>query len=167
MKRKWINVTFGIIIFIIVLLFLIMHFVKTPHKYQRDIQRLKMENSEYYYKQFPDELPESATKIKWICVSSMMQGSGYDALFFYADKSYLSEVYNHYVSEADIYHYKDYAWVDSKDKAAFFPKINDMTDEEKSNVIVFIIYDNGDMNHPHNSGIYMNQEEGYICFFAQ
>lgn len=48
-----------------------------------------------------------------------------------------------------------------------FPKINDMTEEEKLNTIVFVTYDNGDANYPHSSGLYINQTEGYVCFYVQ
>lgn len=139
-----------------------------PYEYKKDIQSLKAENAEYdNYTHFPDEIPDCASKVEWICVPGLMQGSHYEALFFYADEAYLSEVYDTYISRAEVYTYKEYAWENEKEQMITFPKSNDIMEEEKSNVTVLITYDNGDGNHPRSSGLYINPEQGYVCFFAQ
>lgn len=137
------------------------------YEYEKDIATLKTEASQEYY-HFPDKIPAVASDVKWRCVPSFLQGSGYHNLFFYADESYLQKIYNAYVEEATIYTYSQYAWVNNDTgKSAIFPDASGIDEAERKNVEVFILYDNQDINHLHNGGFYINQTEGYICFFAQ
>lgn len=139
-----------------------------PYEYKKDIRSLKAENAgDDSYAHFPDEIPECASKIEWSCVPGLMQGSHYETLFFYADEAYLSEIYNTYISKAEVYTYKGYGWENEKQQTITFPKRNDIMEEEKPNVTVFITYDNGEDNHSRTSGLYINPEQGYVCFFAQ
>lgn len=137
------------------------------YEYKKDIMSLKEEAfQEYYY--FPDEIPEKASKVKWMCLPSFMQGSGYHKLFFYTDEAYLEEIYTVFAKEATIYTYEQYAWINKDTKQmASFPGDSAIEVSERKNVEVFMLYDNNDINHLHNGGFYINQKEGYICFFAQ
>lgn len=134
------------------------------YEYRSDIANYKEGAAGEYYQEFPNE----AKDIKWICFPSLMQGSGYDALFFYADSDYVKGPYEKYSVSATKYCYSNYGWENGKTgKTVTFPKINDMTEEEKSDTTVFVTYDNENPNHPHSSGVYINQTEGYVCFFTQ
>lgn len=142
------------------------------YEYEKDIEDLKAdslkENSLREYSHFPDELPTVASGVKWMCVPNFMQGTGYDQLFFFADEVYLQKIYNAYAEEATIYTYSQYDWVNNDTgKCAVFPDAIGIDEAERKNVEVFILYDNEDFNHLHNSGFYINQTEGYICFWAQ
>lgn len=138
------------------------------YEYRNDIANYKIGSTGEYYKEFPNEIPDEAKDIKWICCPSFMQGSGYDALFFRANSSYLKELYQKYSDLAIKYTYSNYGWENKETGTTVtFPQINDMIEEEKLDVTVFVTYDNGDVNHPHNSGFYINQAEGYVCFFVQ
>lgn len=140
----------------------------TAYEYRNDIANYKMGNTGEYYSEFPDKIPDEAKNIKWICISNFIQGSGYNALFFHANSSYLEKLYEKYSDSAIQYNYSNYGWENLETgKAVTFPKINDMTEEEKLNTIVFVTYDNGDANYPHSSGLYINQTEGYVCFYVQ
>lgn len=137
------------------------------YEYKKDITTLKEDAlQEYYY--FPDEIPEKASKVKWMCVPSFMQGSDYHKLFFFTDESYIQEIYNTFSEEAIIYTYNQYAWINNDtQKMATFPGDSAIDENERKDVEVFMLYDNNDINHLHNGGFYINQTEGYICFFAQ
>lgn len=138
------------------------------YEYKNDIQKLKVESPQNY-SHFPDVIPDSATGIKWMCLPNFMQGSGYEALFFYANETYIKEIYNRYAPIATVYTYSDEecTWINNEVKnTVSFPKINEISDEDKKNVIVMITADNGNLNHPHNSGLYINKVDGYVCFFA-
>lgn len=138
------------------------------YEYQKDIANYKTGNAGEYYTEFPDEIPDGAIDIKWICRPSLMQGSGYDVLFFRADSNYLNKMYEKYAASMNLYTYSNYGWENKKTgKAVTFPNIIDMTEQEKANVTVIVVYDNGDINHPHSSGLYINQIEGYVCFYGQ
>lgn len=138
------------------------------YEYQNDIANYKAGSTGEYYKEFPDEIPDGAKDIKWICCPSFMQGSGYNVLFFRANSNYLKELYEKYSDSMTKYTYSNFGWENRETrKTVTFPKINDMTEEEKLDVTVFVTYDNGDVNHVHNSGLYINQTEGYVCFFVQ
>lgn len=118
--------------------------------------------------EFPDAIPDEAKGIKWICCPGFMQGSGYDVLFFRADSSYLKKIYEEYATLTNVYTYSNYGWENKKaGRTVTFPQIIDMTEQEKTNVTVIVTYDNGDINHPHSSGLYINQIEGYVCFYRQ
>lgn len=146
------------------------------YEYKNDIAALKVEASQRYY-YFPDKIPDLASNVEWVCFPSLLQGSGYHKLFFYADESYLQEVYDTYAEYATIYTYEymydydQYAWanhdMESNMFLDWFPGVNTIEEQERKNVKVLILYDNQDANHPHNSGLYINQVEGYVCFFAQ
>lgn len=137
------------------------------YEYKNDIRNLKTKNTQDYL-QFPDIIPDSATHVKWVCIPSYMQGSGYDALFFCADASYIDEIYNRYISSAMIYLYEEGEWINKEiKKAIFFPKLNDISVEDGKNVCVMIMVDNDDINHPHISGLYINRVDGYVCYFVE
>ncbi|MCM1399388.1 MAG: hypothetical protein NC225_07915 [Clostridium sp.] len=138
------------------------------YEYKNDIARCKTGNTGVYYTEFPDLLPDGAEKVKWICCPSLMQGSGYNVLFFYTDKNYIEELYGKYADAATTYTYSNYGWENKKTgKSVTFPKTIEMTEEEKMDVTVFVTYDNGDINHPHSSGLYINQAECYVGFYTQ
>ena len=89
-------------------------------------------------------------------------------LFFFTDESYIQEIYNTFSEEAIIYTYNQYAWINNDtQKMATFPGDSAIDENERKDVEVFMLYDNNDINHLHNGGFYINQTEGYICFFAQ
>ena len=135
------------------------------YEYKKDIEILKSDALQKYY-YFPDEIPTIASGVEWVCFPSLLQGSGYHKLFFYADESYLQNVYSMYVEEATIYTYNQYEWTNYEiGKSTTFPEENVIDETEKKNVEVFILYDNQDTTHFHNGGFYINQTEGYICFF--
>lgn len=137
------------------------------YEYKNDIQHLKSESLQEYG-HFPDILPDTATNVKWVCMPSLMQGSGYEALFFYADDLYIEEIYHQYAPKATIYRYEDYGWVNKEiKKTVFFPMVGEISEQDRENVFVLILTDNQDAHHPQNSGVYINQAEGYVCFFAQ
>lgn len=139
-----------------------------PYEYRNDIMNYKTGNTREYYTEFPDEIPDEAKDIKWICCPSFMQGSGYDVLFFRSDNNYLKKLYEDYSALLNVYTYSNYGWENKKTgKTVTFPQIIDMTEQEKINVTVIVTYDNGDVNHPHSSGLYINQIEGYVCFYRQ
>lgn len=137
------------------------------YEYKKDIASLKTETPQKYY-YFPDKIPESASGVEWICMPGFLQGSGYHKLFFYADEFYLQEVYDTYAEYAAIYTYDQYVWKNNDMKQSItIPGVDDIGEEERENVKVLILYDNQDVNHSHNGGLYINQPEGYICFFEQ
>ena len=97
-----------------------------------------------------------------------MQGSGYDALFFYADDLYIEEVYDTHVMSSAIYTYENYEWRNNEvKKDIYFPRVNDISEQDRENVSVLVTVDNDDLNHPHISGLYVNKAAGYVCYFAQ
>ena len=137
------------------------------YEYKKDIATLKADDMKEYY-HFPDEIPSIASGVEWVCFPSLMQGSGYHKLFFYADESYLQKIYDSYSEYATIYTYNQYGWTNPNTKeTTTFPDENVIDKTERKNVEVFILFDNQDINHLHNSGFYINQTKGYICFFAQ
>ncbi len=138
------------------------------YEYRNDIANYKTGSIREYYAEFPDAIPDEAKGIKWICCPGFMQGSGYDVLFFRADSSYLKKIYEEYATLTNVYTYSNYGWENKKaGRTVTFPQIIDMTEQEKTNVTVIVTYDNGDINHLHSSGLYINQIEGYVCFYRQ
>lgn len=138
-----------------------------PYEYKKDMATLKADYLQKY-EYFPDSIPKEASGVKWMCCPSMMQGMGYEKLFFYAEETYLQEICNTYEDKATIYTYSEYAWMNNKMKKTIsFPGDHDIDKEEREHVEVFILYDNQDAKHSHNGGFYINQTEGYIGFFAQ
>lgn len=138
------------------------------YEYKNDIQNLKIENPQIY-SHFPDTIPDSAMDIKWVCLPNFLQGNGYEALFFYADDSYIEEIYDTYISMTAIYKYSDenYTWTNNEGKSIVsFPRINEISDKDKENVCVIIMTDNGNSDYSHKSGLYINKVDGYVCFFA-
>lgn len=142
-----------------------------PYEYKRDIQSLKSGYKSQCFTQFPDKIPDNASKVEWVCTPSVWQARGHEALFFYADEAYLSEVYDTYAPYAEVYTYGISGldagyWIRIDElgvsHSVRFPIVNAMTDEEKLNVTVLILYD--DMWY--NGGLYINQAEGYVCFFS-
>ncbi len=145
------------------------------YEYKNDIASLKLEDSQKYY-YFPDKIPDSASNVEWVCLPSMLQGTGYHKLFFYADESYLHKVYDTYAEYATIYTYELYddqyaSWVNHDMENImlldWFPGEDTIEEADKKNVKVFILYDNQDANHLRNGGLYINQLVGYVCFFEQ
>lgn len=146
------------------------------YEYKNDIASLKAEDSESYY-YFPDKIPDLASDVEWVCLPNFLQGTGYHKLFFYADESYLQEVYDTYAEYAAIYTYEYIydnrftSWANHDMESImvldWFPGENAIEEQERKNVKVLILYDNQDANHPRNGGLYINQAEGYVCFFAQ
>ena len=146
------------------------------YEYKNDIASLKAEASERYY-YFPDKIPDLASNVEWICLPNFLQGTGYHKLFFYADESYLQKVYDTYAEYATIYTYEYLydnpfaSWANHNMESImvldWFPGENAIKEQERKNVQVLILYDNQDANRPRNGGIYINQVEGYVCFFAQ
>jgi hypothetical protein len=137
------------------------------YEYKTDIMSLKAESPEEYY-QFPDNIPDSASKVKWVCLPNFLQGTGYHKLFFYEDTSYLKDIYETYAGQATIYTYVDYSWWNAEmDESTSFPGETEIPEHEKMNVQVLMLYDNQETTHYHNSGLYINQTEKYVCFFAQ
>ena len=136
------------------------------YEYKHDILKLKFESSQKY-QHFPGAIPKIARNVKWKCVPSLLQGSGYEGLLFYAEKEYIEEIYNKYASATTLYKYDGYEWRNEKlKKATFFPQINSIAELEREDVVVIILYENNDIHHPGNSGLYLNQTEGYVCFFS-
>ncbi len=137
------------------------------YEYKKDIASLKTDDLQEY-SHFPDNIPEFASDVEWVCFPSMLQGSGYHRLFFYADTSYLQEIYDTYAEYATIYTYDQYAWTNhDMEKSITFPEGSSIEEQDRNDVKVLMLYDNQDVNHSHNGGIYINKVEGYIGFFAQ
>ncbi len=145
------------------------------YEYKNDIASLKAESPQKYY-YFPDKIPDLASNVEWVCLPSMLQGTGYNKLFFYANESYLQEVYDTYAEYATIYtceldddQYASWANHDMKKTMLldWFPGEDAIKEQDKKNVKILILYDNQDADHPRNGGLYINQVEGYVCFFAQ
>lgn len=173
-KTLWLN-TIGMLLCLVIVWDMtkwldIFYPYHAPYEYKQDIQRLKSGYRGQCFTQFPDEIPADAFKVKWVCMPSLMQARGHEALFFYADKEYLSKVYDTYALSADIYTYKENDFqIDSgertersRNRSIWFPIVNDMTNEEKKNVEVLILCEYS----YYNGGLYINQQEGYICFFV-
>lgn len=137
------------------------------YEYKKDMASFKADSlQEYYY--FPDRIPKGASRVKWMCVPNLMQGTGYEKLFFYVDDSYLQEICNTYKEKATVYKYSEYAWTNSDTgKFTTFPGDSAIEKEERNDIEVFMLYDNQDVNYLHNGGFYVNYKEGYICFFSQ
>ena len=140
---------------------------RAPYEYKKDMASFKADSlQEYYF--FPDRIPKGSSGVKWMCVPNLMQGIGYEKLFFYADDSYLQEICNTYKEKATVYKYIEYAWTNSDTgKFTTFPGDSSIDSDEREDIEVFMLYDNQDANHLHNGGFYINQKEGYICFFSQ
>ena len=140
---------------------------RASYEYKKDMASLKTDSlQEYYF--FPDRIPKGAAGVKWMCAPNLMQGIGYEKLFFYAEDSYIQEICNTYKEGATIYKYNEYAWTNNEmEKIIYFPGEHDIDIEQRENVEVFMFYDNQDVNHLHNCGFYINWIEGYIGFFAQ
>lgn len=135
------------------------------YEYKNDIYNFKIERPQKY-SHFPDNIPKTASNVKWLCMPGFMQGSSYEALFFYADEPYIEESYNKYAEVATIYTYDGYDWINKEGKnLIFFPKVNDISEEERRNVSVLVITDNHDVDNLQISGLYLNQEAGYVCYF--
>lgn len=140
---------------------------RAPYEYKKDMASFKADSlQEYFF--FPDRIPKGASEVKWMCAPNLMQGIGYEKLFFYAEDSYIKEICDTYKEKATIYQYMEYAWTNSETgKITTFPGDSSIEEEELNDIEVFMIYDNQDANHLHNGGFYINQKEGYICFFSQ
>lgn len=140
---------------------------RAPYEYKKDMASFKADSMQEYYF-FPDRIPKGASEVKWMCAPNLMQGIGYEKLFFYAEDSYIKEICDTYKEKATIYQYMEYAWTNSETgKITTFPGDSLIEEEERNDIEVFMIYDNQDANHLHNGGFYINQNEGYICFFSQ
>ena len=154
------------------------------HEYAMDIASYKAKYPKKYFF-FPDKIPKTASGVEWICLPSMLQGSGYRKLFFYADESYIHELRELYIDEATIYTYDHYAWInqdlekdestDTEDSSAqtkhtksiTLPDGNSMKEEERNDIEAFVMYEVQDSDHNSNSGFYINEKEHYVCFWAQ
>lgn len=168
-KKSFLGVADIFILWIFCSPFNVLYPYHATYEYKNDIQNLKSESPQIY-SHFPDTIPDSASKVKWVCLSGLLQGSGYEALFFYADDSYLEEIYETYAFNSTLYTYaeEERTWI-SKDakKLTYFPEEDEISDDDKKNVSVFILTENSNLNHSHISGFYINQTDGYICFFAE
>lgn len=129
-------------------------------EYKYDIEEFKEEYGEEY-DHFPDELPESAKHVKWVITPGIMQGNSFEYLHFSADKNYIDEVIREY-SEVMIYTSDEYG-----DFPVSFPGMKEIADGKEKYITVYVIYDNGDWNHQHIYGFYVNRKDNQICFFNE
>ena len=139
------------------------------YEYKNDIASLKMEREEKFYF-FPQQIPESASRVEWVCSPGMMQGSAYQTLFFEVEDRYLQEMIDTYGKEATIYKWDgQYDWVnDDLERDILLGECkNRIASEDRKNVTVYVLYDNLETDNVHNGGFYINEPNGYICFWAQ
>lgn len=126
-----------------------------PYEYKSDITKFKEKNFDVYYF-FPDEIPKDVENIKWLVLPSFMQGSGTEVLIFDAPREYIQKVIAAYSQDAQICGIED-----DMDFKMFY----DDTRLEK--LTIYKIYDNGDRNHVHMCGFFVDDEIGRIGFFRQ
>ena len=121
--------------------------------YEKDIRKLKEERQEKYFF-FPDTIPEDAKDLKWIKQPGIMQGSGYEVLYFRTD--------NHYIREELEKYCKDVEPIPASETQV----INFFTETERETALFYGIYDNGDFNHSHYWGIFHDPGTNLIVYFA-
>ncbi len=125
--------------------------------YVRDIRELKEKNPDRYYF-FPDNIPDGAEKVKWKMQPSIMQGAGYEVLYFYTDSHFIHDQIDLYCSGIE-------------PKSYYNMPVGVLTDEFDDagleRVEWYEIYNNGDWNHEHAWGIFTEPESNLIGYFCQ
>ena len=137
-----------------------------PYEYKADIHSLRTQYGAEKYAHFPDELPDSAFRVEWTCVPSMMQGAHCEDLFFYASQEYVSELYQYYAGQYPVYRYdEELGWSQIDGPDVIFPNAHNISHEEMYDIKAFVLYDTESHDH-YQSGLYLNEEKGYVCFYA-
>ena len=142
---------------------------RAPYEYKNDIASLMLEREERFYF-FPKQIPESASHVEWVWSPGMMQGTEYQTLFFEVEDHYLQEMIDTYGEEATIYKWDgQYDWVnDDLERDILLGECkNRIAPGDRKNVTVYVLYDNLETENVRNGGFYINESNGYICFWAQ
>jgi len=125
------------------------------YEYEYDIKKLRTSNF-YDRNFFPDSIPKDAKKAEWIMLPSFMQGAGTEVLFFTADDAYI---------EAEVSRVAAGIPATELETGMIFQSY--LSDEQEKNLKVYKLYDNGDWNHSHMWGIFVNEEQNLIGYFCQ
>ena len=142
-----------------------------PYEYKADIRELKADTSDGRYAYFPDELPQGAKNVHWICRPGMMQGTSAKMLYFNADAEYVQEIRERYEDTAIIYTYKR---DDELDMGYFVTKEGDflgddsflrtLSEEQCERSIIYVTYLT-EGNHGRCGGIFINPEDNFVYYF--
>ncbi|MBR4085454.1 MAG: hypothetical protein IKK33_14360 [Lachnospiraceae bacterium] len=165
MKRYNVNLIFVKPLFIVMIVatILIAFPINSRHaswEYKGDIKEFKSLYPKEF-EAFPDELPKEAKDVQWMVVPGLMQGSPYELLVFKAPQSYLDEVVERFEAKAKKYVYdREYGGLE-----IMFPYYSHLSDPE--NTEIYVLYDNGDNNHLHMYGFWINSAIGEIGFFEE
>lgn len=170
--RKIARAPFDYILLIPVCLWLVWVFVSPLNmifnghmrwEYKGDIRELKKAKfDEVYF--FPDELPESAKKVKWHVMPQFVWGGSInECLYMECDMDYVREIVNQYKEQADISTYNEKVgyWGDGVN----FPGRNYMEEGREMEYTVYMLYDD-ERDERQVYGFYVNEEQGIICYFG-
>lgn len=125
------------------------------YEYSYDIKQLK--TSTYYDRSFyPDEVPQEAKKAQWIMLPSFLQGSGTEVLFFEATPEFIQSEIMRVVPD-----------VTPGELETGMDFVAYLSDEQEDGLQVYKLYDNGDGNHLHMWGIFVNERQNLIGYFCQ
>lgn len=128
-----------------------------PGKYVKNIAELKKDRPDVYYF-FPDRIPGNSSGMKWKVQPSIMQGQGYEVLYFYTDSGYIVNELETYCKDIEPKTYDD---------MPVGVLYDELEDAELEHVEWYEIYNNGDQNHEHAWGIFVEPELNLIGYFAQ
>lgn len=125
------------------------------YEYRSDIAQLK-ENGSRDYSYFPDRIPKGAEDVHWRMKPAFLQGSGYELLYFKATPEIIAQ-FEAKISQLD--------FIEPTEDAQSFGSKYDT--ERAAQLTYYILSDNGDWNHHHMSGMFYDEERGYIGFFCE
>lgn len=113
------------------------------------------------YRAFPESLPKGASYVKWVVGPGFLQAPSFEVLAFRIDREYLEQIVDTYRKEAEI------ATYDKQYDEWSVDFIHSGLLSEPENTTVYVLYDNGDWNHHHIYGFWVNDRIGEIGFFAE
>ena len=141
-----------------------------PYEYRADIRELKADGTDVRYTHFPDELPQAAENVHWICRPGMLQGSPAKMLYFNASAEYVQGIMGYYKDIAIVYTYQNSGGWDAgeyvtKDGTSFWYEylMRPFTEEQCERFIIYVTY----LSEENEScgGVFVDPVDNLVYYF--
>ncbi|MBR1930882.1 MAG: hypothetical protein IJ833_05325 [Lachnospiraceae bacterium] len=140
-----------------------------PYEYKADIRAIKNTDDRYSY--FPDELPQGAQNVHWICRPGMLQGTSAKMLYFNTNAEYVQAIRERYENTARIYTYKkddgmDVGYFEAEDGHDLWYGylINSLSEEQRKRSVIYETYLT-EGNHGRCGGILVDPVDNFVYYF--
>ena len=140
-----------------------------PYEYKADIRALKALGDRHDF--FPDELPEGAKNVHWICRPGVMQGTPAELLYFNTNAEYVQAIRERYENTARIYTYKkddgmDVGYFEAEDGHDLWYGylINSLSEEQRKRSVIYETYLT-EGNHGRCGGILVDPVDNFVYYF--